>query len=282
MTQGPGNRSYSTHKRSNRGGRNKPTLVTTPVSENTEMAGEQAAEDTPSPVEESAAAEQVQASPAPPAPSSRRLPRFFSHVGKSSQAQEVDETEAAQARLARATRSKTTPAKAAASETTTEDESRQEQKATTRKEPARAGAPSRPASQSAFKTKYIIGMGIYLIGAQLIGTYEHNFFVANHLDSLLAKFSVFGLPMVIYTSTLVFLLTLIVLLVILARLDLIPRSFGALAGQPPQQNRRGGSNRQNSSDTGRTQQPTMRQGVKGADDDLYQQYRANQRKGRKK
>jgi len=87
--------------------------------------------------------------------------------------------------------------------------------------PARVNAPtSRP---SPFKMKYIIGLVMFLLGAQLIGSLEVNLFNTYHIDSTLASFNLFSLPIVIKTSTLVFLLILVLLLVILSRLDLLPR-----------------------------------------------------------
>ena len=122
--------------------------------------------------------------------------------------------------------------------------------------------------------RYIWGMIFYLISADLIGSVETSYLRANKLDSLLLTLG----PFPIYISTLLFLLTLLVILVILARLDLVPRSLGALGGQSTSTQRKSGSS-QNASDGGSTKSPppTMKQGVKGEDDDLYEEYRAQQR-----
>jgi len=265
MTQGTSNRS---NKRSPRAGRYKPSLVTTPENENGDEQQETAqAVEEPTPVEETTT---EVASPAP----ARRLPRFFSTVGKSEKEQEVSEEAVVQARLARATRSKTAKVEAASSKEQTEEKERKAD-VPARTAPTRANAPARPVSP--FKMKYIIGMVVYLLGAQLIGSLEVNLFTTYKIDSTLAAFNLFGLPIVIKTSTLVFLAILVLLLVLLARLDLIPRSFSALSGQPPQK-RGSAASRQNNNDLVRTPQPTTRQGVSGADDDLYQQYRSNQRR----
>jgi len=106
--------------------------------------------------------------------------------------------------------------------------------------------------------------------------------VANHLDD--PKHPLFHLgPIAVGTSTLVYLATLLLLLVILARLDLVPRSFGAMSGQQSSQSRRGSANNQsNSEDNIKSPPPTMKQGVKGEDDDLYQEYRSNQRRAKKR
>jgi hypothetical protein len=284
MTQGPGNRSYSTSRRANRGGRAKPTLVTTTTNEDND--NDQIGQNGDALLAESDAAVEDQdallaAPELAPAPS-RRLPRFFSTVGRSDKAKEVSDEEAAQARIARATRGKSAT-KAAANATTGVEDQTSTTKATTSKEIApartRANVPARPASP--FKTKYIIGMVVYLLGAQLIGTFERNFFVSNHMDSTLANFNLFGLPLVISASTLAFLATLIILLVVLAKFDFLPRSLSALGGQPAP--RRGTTSTQRSSnDIMRTPPPTMKQGVSGEDDDLYREYRTNQRRTRKR
>jgi hypothetical protein len=220
---------------------------------------------------------EVEAQNPPAAPSKRRLANFFSTVGKSTQRQAPQEVDTAQARLARATRGKASPAKPSSS-------SEEKSEVTREKEPARATPPARPARPpSAFKTRYLIGMGAYLLGANFIGIFETNFFQSNHLDSVLTTFNLFGGVIVVKTSTLVYLATLVVLLVLLARLDLIPRNFSAMAGQSPSQaSRRGGSStNRNTSENARNTPPTRKQGVKGANDDLYQEYRTNQRRRKK-
>ena len=110
---------------------------------------------------------------------------------------------------------------------------------------------------------------------------------AYHLDYVLTQFTLFGGKIVVTTSTLVFLATLVIILVALARFDLIPRNFSAIMGgqSSSQQNRRGSSSsskNQGSTEGSRNIPPTMKQGVKGANDDLYQEYRANQKRTKKK
>src|SRR6266436_574619 len=75
-------------------------------------------------------------------------------------------------------------------------------------EQAKASTPARPAPArpaSAFKTKYLLGMLIYLFGAQFIGTYERAFLMQNHLNSVITKFPLFGATIIIDPSTLPFL-----------------------------------------------------------------------------
>ena len=285
MTQDPAHRSPSSTRRAARAGRNKPVLVTSTENED----NEQAVEETAPTLEESIAEVQAENPPVTnKARIPRKLPGFFSTVGKQTQVQ-TSETDAAQARIARATRAKGTSAKAPSS--AVETKSTSTPKVEAKKEPARAAGStgSGRATQTArpaggFKTKYLIGMGIYLVVAEFMGTFVVNFFRANGLDTVLTKFNLFGGEITISTSILAFLAILVILLIALARFDLIPRSFTAMSANPPQR-RTGNSSaksNQNTTDGGRTTPPTMRQGVKGANDDLYQEYRANQRREKKR
>ncbi|MBV9230954.1 MAG: hypothetical protein JOZ18_16710 [Chloroflexi bacterium] len=256
-------------RRAARAQRNRPMLVTTQ-----EVDSEQSEQSAPSTddlvVEQPQAAEE--AAPAPK--TRRRLPGFFSTVGKSEE-QGEKEVDVAQARLARATRGKVTSK--AASQTTPAEETKPTRPAASKA----SSTPQRPAS--AFKTRYIIGMGIYLLSANFIGLYETQFLRSINADQVLSQFNLFGGTVIIRTSTLLFLATLIIILVLLARFDLIPRNLGAMSGAAP--NRSGQSSNRSSSDSGegaRNIPPPMKQGVKGADDKLYQAYRANQRREKKK
>jgi hypothetical protein len=277
MTQDSDRQLSSSTKRSARAGRNRPVLVTSQDGEGNELTGIE--ESTPT-LEESVA--EVEAQNPPVASPRRRMPAFFSTIGKRSQAEEESqEIDPAQARIARATRSKTTTSKASS-------EDNVKQKPEVKKEAAssRSTASSRP--NSIFKTRYLIGMGLYLLAANFIGAIETNLMRAYHLDAILTEFNLFGGKIIISTSTLVFLATLVIILVALARLDLIPRNFSAMmGGSSSQQNRRGSgsgssSRNQGSTEGGRTIPPSMKQGVKGADDDLYQEYRSNQRRAKKR
>jgi hypothetical protein len=249
-------------KRPARAGRNRPELVTS----TSEVTNDTPAPETNQPIEETLS-DLSEQSITPPSPT-KRLASFFSTVGRSQKTSEEQETEVAQARLARATRNKTV----STIKETPKTEVREPVKAST---PARS-TPARPPSP--FKTKYLLGIAIYLFGAQFIGIYENQFLNANHLNTVLGH--PFGFTLT--TATVVYLITLLLLLILLARLDLVPRSFGALSGQQTSQNRRGSSNNQGSGDNVKTSPPTMRQGVSGADDDLYQEYRWNQRRTKKK
>ncbi len=256
MTQ-DSNRRPSTHRRPNRPGRNRPVLVTPAENETSEQA-----------VQELNNTQSAEAATPMETPRGRRLPNFFSKVGKREQVQEPD---VAQARLARATKGKA-PAKDS-------QQSEEAPSAGGTPSPAKTTtAPARPRATGGFKTRYLLGIVIYLLGANLIGSYEKSYFVANHLESNLIQLG----PITVTTSTLAFFATLIIMLLLLARFDLIPRSLGALTGQPPNTQNKNSRNTQNTSESVKPAPPTMKQGVKGDDDDLYREYRENQRRERKK
>jgi len=264
---------YSNSKRARRAARsqrNKPVLVTTTDNEASNIEDERSSIgtatqtiDEPNPL--------IVPTPEPVEQPVRRLPRFFSNVKKSEEdtnQKEAKEAEVMQARLARATRGK-----AGAEVPTPKAVAVEGKKAT----PATPTRPA-PARQSMFKTRYIIGMGVYLIAADFLGLYVQKLLVSLGLENRLLTLNFFGGGFPIMTSTIVFLALLVIILVLLARFDLIPRSLGGASsargrsGQP--QTRSNGTTTQGE----RVIPPTTRQGVKGADDTLYQQYRNNQRK----
>jgi hypothetical protein len=208
----------------------------------------------------------------------RRLPGFFSTVGRKQQEETTTESDIAQARIARATRGKT-PTKATSATETPE----QEAKAVAKPGPQRTAA--RPAARTGgFKTRYLFGMVLYLLAANFVGVFLTNAFVSAGIDHLLTTFNLFGGNIQIRTSTLAYLAILVILLVVLAYFDLIPRSFSAMSNQKQPVKRGTSSTKQNTSDNGlvRNSPPPLRQGVKGADDDLYEEYRFNQRHSKKK
>ncbi len=277
MMQEPGRRPY---KRANRT-KNRPVLVASTEQDATASAEQEDATLAPS-TNDSAVAVEAQPTTSTTTKkttgSSRRLPGFFSTVGRKQQEETTTEADIAQAQIARATRGKT-PAKAANTTATTKE-------ATAVAKPEPRKAAGRPAARTTggFKTRYLIGMAVYLLAANFIGVFLTNVFASNGIDRLLTSFNLFGGNIQIRTSTLAYLAMLVILLVALAYFDLIPRSFSALSGQK-QPVKRGTSNtKQNSSDNvlARNTPPPMRQGVKGADDDLYEDYRYNQRHSKKK
>ncbi len=271
---------YSSSKRTRRTARsqrNKPVLVTSSSdeTENSEIENSSVSTATinePKPL--------VVPTPEAPEKPARKLPSFFSTVKKSEQdsiPKETKEAEVAQARLARATRGRapvetigTVPAK-------TSKSSIVEGKSTT-STPAAKSTTTKP--PSLFKTRYIIGMGVYLIAADFLGLYEQRFLSYLGLEKQLTQFNLFGGVLHVNTSTIVFLASLVIILVLLARFDLIPRSLGGA------QRRAGQAQTKNTSTTTtvgeRVMPPAVRQGVKGSDDTLYQQYRTSQRRQKKR
>ena len=52
--------------------------------------------------------------------------------------------------------------------------------------------------------RYLLGMVIYLLGANFIGIFEASFMTANHLNIVLTTFKLFGGTIVVSTSTLLY------------------------------------------------------------------------------
>ncbi len=256
----------ATYKRGNRKGNNRPTLVS-PTTEAANSEQEQSyAENglsSGSDVTTPSTTATIAALPVTPA---KNRPRFFSTIGRKEALTQETVADPAAARLSRATRgkavatgkiqeSKKSDTKAVAPATAT---------------PARAAAarPARP--PSAFKPRHFIGILIYIIVADVVGIYEKNLLVSAKLEKLLFNLG----PLPVYLSTVLFLLTLVVMLVVLARFDLVPRSLTG-ASRPVN---KGTTTRTSGGDDASTKAPpTYKQGVKGTDDNLYQEYRQNQR-----
>jgi hypothetical protein len=199
-----------------------------------------------------------------------RLPSFFSKVEKTVEESETSQAEVVKARLARAqkTTSKAEP-------TPTPSETKE-----TPGKPARG--TSRPATTAKpnklFKTRHLIGMMLYLFGAEALLPLETSFFRQMKMEKTLAQFTLFNIPMIITTSVIANLATLVIFLLILVKLDLLPSSMtgrAAAAARAQKQQREQGATAE------RPQQQTVRQGVKGEHDDLYYAYRTNQRKEKK-
>jgi uncharacterized membrane protein len=198
-----------------------------------------------------------------------RLPSFFSKVEKAVEEPETSQEEVVKARLARAqkTTSKTEVASA--------DSERKESDRKPARETNRAATATRP---KLFKTRHFIGMMIYLLGAEFLLPLEGNFFYKLGIDRELTHFTLFNIPMRITTAILLNLATLVVLLIILVRMDLLPSSMGArtAATARAQQQRR-----EQRTVVERPPQQTVRQGIKGEYDELYSAYRSNQRREKK-
>jgi hypothetical protein len=253
------------NKRSNRNGRKRPVLVTGDATD--QLSGDAAQEATSAPTTTIL----TETEEAPEAAPVKKRPGFFSTIGK-----KEETTDAAAARLARATRNKTAaPVKNESKEV--QGTKKPEPLAVAKSAPTRAGGRAAPAPRrGGFKPRHLIGILAYLIVADVVGVYEKSWLVSAHAEKLL--FSLGPLP--IYVSTVLFLLTLVVLLIVLARFDLVPRSLTPSPRQPVTTGKGQAQNNKSDADSdsdGPKNTPNMKQGVKGANDDLYQEYRETQR-----
>ena len=262
-------------QRRTRSPRNRPTLVT-----NTTLDESLTREDRAAEPEVTESVTMTEDAPTPVARQrSSLLPRFFSKVDKSDQEDTAGGTEkeatVIQARMARARKGLVVGEK-----TTTKKEEVRETPARATTSPAATRAtPNRP--PSLFKTRHIIGMAVYLLAAQFILPYERIFAINSGIEKKLADFPFFGFNASITTSFLLNILTLVILLYLLVRFDLLPSGKKLAASQQAQQGRTG---------TARTANPpaekvapkTIREGVKGEHDDLYMAYRNNQRREKKR
>lgn len=269
MTQ-DSDRRPSTQRRSNRAGRSRPVLIT-PTSATAQNGAEDVSardiveRDAPA-LSSSATQQDMTTTAETQSPRPRMLPRFFSSVAKSSQPQPVDSK---QARIARATHNKA-PVIAKDGKASVSPQIKQ----------AASSAPPIPTRPpSIFKMRHIIGILIYMLAAQFVGIGLQAFFLSQHIERVLVptfKMPIFNTPVTITTSTAVFLLILVVLLIVLARLDLVPTSFSS-ASQQAQRGRNTSASRQQDTESARDASSSTRQGVKGSNDDLYQEYQQLQR-----
>lgn len=244
----------TSYKRAHRA--NRPVLVTEQNSaEHTTPITQVSEEPTQVAVEENPAATE--------ATTRKRGPRFFSNVGKAEKGEEQPKADPGTARMARALRGKFL---GSPKESTNE-------KKVTPNTPKAASATTRP--RSGFKMKYIWGMVAYLLIADVLGVWITQLMQANHVDALVFTLGPFRAE----RSTLVFLALLVIILIVMARFDLIPRSLGAAMSSSSPAPRKGTTTSGSKTPTfeARSSQPSMKQGVKGASDDLYKEYRENQR-----
>jgi hypothetical protein len=196
-----------------------------------------------------------------------RLPSFFSKVEKTVEEPETSQEEIVKARLARAQKS------AAKAEVTPTASTTKAQDGKPARVANRTGTTASP--NKLFKTRHFIGMAFYLLAAELLLPLETSLFRQLKIEQTLAQFKLFNIPMIITSSVLLNLATLVVFLLILVKFDLLPSSMGGRTAATAQAQKR----EQRAAE--RPQQPTVRQGVKGEDDDLYHAYRTNQRKEKK-
>src|SRR6266700_308479 len=156
--------------------RNRPVLVTSDSVASEQSAVETLPAESKPPISDAAAI----TSSAP----KRRLPSFFPTIGKSAEANKP-EIDPAQARLARATRStkSNTQSTKAVSKESSPETAKSVAKTTT--PTTKPNTPTKPAS--AFKTRHIIGIAIYLLAANFLGLFETALLRNIHADSLLTK-----------------------------------------------------------------------------------------------
>ncbi len=255
----------ASNKRNNRNGRNRPVLVT---SDSTDQVSGTSTQETTSAPTTTVPAAAEETSPI------KKRPSFFSTIGR-----KEETADAAAARLARATRNK---AAAPVKKEEVKETKKSEPKAVVKSAPTRAGGNAAPAPRrGGFKPRHLIGILAYLIVADVVGVYEKAWL--GKADKLLISLG----PLPIYTSTILFLLTLVVLLIVLARFDLVPRSLTPASRRPVTTTNRNSPQRDSDTNSdGPRDTPNMKQGVKGQNDDLYQEYRETrrywQRRDRKK
>ncbi len=234
---------------------NRPTLVTAEAAQPTRETIE--IEEASQPETQIAVEERPTEQPA----QRRRMPAFFTSIGRGNR--ETPEADPKAARMARAMRGKTlnsakeeiAPAKKSANGTA---------KATV--------TPTRPRSK--FKMRYLWGMMIYVLIAEYLGTFVTAYMKGQHMDGVVVPLGSFQLT----RSTLVFLAILVVILIVMARFDLIPTSMTKMMGDSAAPRGTATTSKKDAPTfETRAPQPTIRQGVKGEHDSLYQEYRSNQR-----
>jgi hypothetical protein len=269
----------ATYRRANRQGRNRPVLVNSSEDVKAALSEAQAETDETSETMEAASTEvpaETTSAGSGKASLRRSLPKFFSTIGRKEETGESITVDAAAARLARATRGAAKPTERRATQESSKPATKASAPAPAKSAPTRAAQPAR---KGGFKPKHLIGILLYLLVADLVGVWEKAALGKN--DRLLFTLG----PLQVTLSTVLFLLTLVILLVVLARFDLVPRSLAPASSQSRTAGK--GSQASSSSKAGdSTAQPSMKQGVKGSNDELYQEYRQNvrywQRKDRKK
>src|SRR6202165_565772 len=185
------------YKRANRHGRNRPVLVTGAAGEQASTVETEETAISAPPAEVSTVVEE-----APVVKKNR--PHFFSTLGRKEETAEAKETDAAAARLARATRGKAALGKKELKEA--REPKKTEPKAVVKSAPSRTAPPPR---RGGFKPRHLIGILAYLLVAEFVGGLERTFLISNRLETLLFTLG----PIQVTTSVVMFLLTLVVLLV---------------------------------------------------------------------
>ncbi len=253
--------------------RNRPVLVTTATAGESEMNSalpqtDDMAQDGDR-KQETEAIPMTKAAPETLAQRVSRLPTFFSSVDKRQQEETTKKDEIVNARLARATHGKSSQGNnVLISKANTKNDAKLQSKAE-RREPL-------------FKLRHFIGMTIYLFGAEFILPYE---FALAHQLGLDHAFPVTIFNFTIPLSSALFLniATLILFLYALVKLDLLPNTTSArIRAEQKAKQQQSTPHGHGNTTVVKHLPPPMRQGIKGEDDDLYQAYRANQRREKKR
>lgn len=248
--------------------RNRPVLVTNTATTESETHTTGTLAATQTPVTDNLAldtehlTQDTASAPAKPARRLPRLPSFFSSVTKSEQESTPSKEEVVEARMARA--HKNTASK-------TEQETPTQTKAETKPATKAQAAAGRP---KLFKPRHFLGLAAYLLAAQFILPYERIFSIQLGIEKNL--FTIPGMNVPVETSFLLNIATLILLLYVLVAFDFLPsgKKYALEQGQ---------SQKAKASSTPGQQNPrqipaSVRPGQQGENDDLYKNYRLNQRK----
>lgn len=246
--------------------RNQPVLVAATEIKNSSLEIEQTIETDTDSEQDTETTTTSESAPETKTQPFSHLPKFFSRVDKSEQKEE----EVVKARLARANADKAgRDGKVSTVKAKTKNETKPQSKTTERREPL-------------FKIRHFVGMTIYLFGAQFIMPYE--FALAHQLgmDRPFYTLMIFNNPLPLSPAIFLNIATLIVFLYILVKLDLLPNTASAKLRAEQKVREQQSKNRQNAAPAVKNVPPPMKLGVKGEDDDLYREYRANQRREKKR
>jgi hypothetical protein len=257
--------STSRKQRRTRQRRNQPVLVTNTEIEHTppETDGQTANTDSEQDTETTTTTESTLETKAKPL---AYLPKFFSRVDKTEQKEE----EVVKARLARANHNPLSRGnKTSVAKTNTNDETKLQTKTPERKEPL-------------FKIRHFIGMTIYLFGAEFILPYEFALAHQAGLDRPFYTTTIFNFPIQLSSAIFLNIITLILFLYILVKLDLLPNTASAKLRAEQKAREQQSKQGQNTTQAVKHLPPPIKLGVQGQDDDLYRAYRANQRREKKR
>jgi hypothetical protein len=204
--------------------------------------------------------------PAKPAKRLPRLPNFFSSVVKGEQESTPSQEEVVEARMARVHKNAATQ-----TEQTETAKTKAETKPATKPATRAQAAAARP---KLFKPRHFLGLAAYLLAAQFILPGERTLSI--YLGTEKVLFTIPGMNVPVETSFLLNIATLILLLYALVALDFLPS--GKKYALEQNQNQKGKAASTPGQQNPRQMPASVRPGQQGEDDDLYKNYRLNQRK----